>query len=1111
MSRKITVDIVGDSSGLERSFGRAKTSATGLNSAVGSLRIGIGSLVKSFIVIEALDKAFEGLKAAVGSGISEFKESTQIQAQTATALKSTGSIAGETAKQIHGLALELSNLSGQSDESIQAAENVLLAFTNIRNSAGKGNDIFTQATKAVVDFAARTGRDAPQAALVLGKALQDPAQRLASLSRAGIVFTKSQVEAFKALEKNKGILAAQKALLVELTKRYGGAADAAGKTLPGALNVLKERFRDLAGEGVAKVAPALTTAAVGLAGFVREITEAQGATAKFHVATDALRGLADNLAKSIRAAVSRIDWDAVFRGAKGIGTALIHLWALELSGVRDLGSRLAAVVKTQVEAVNWPQVISKAGHAVGTALIASLNALTGAVKKVNWNKVGKAIADGLAIAVAATVKFLASVNWTAVAKATITFLVAAFKATNALFTSLGRELGKFVLEGLQTGLSAAGRTLERLALDIALKIVEPFTHLPKLLGGGKFQEIEDDLKQTLDDMGRTGAAGGQAVGAAVVQGMSDGVKSAFGDFSGAVNAAVASVLKNSNAETATNLISDAASSGQPTVPLQPVAADLLGGPAKKPKGITADQRNTFFDNRISRLLDRVQDAPIKQQIAKLKAISGLVSQRLAATKDVTRRLTLEDKLVDIGRTIKSTQATVVQNANDFFDSAISLALDRLQYQSLTKQVVSLKVVSGLIQKRIDATKDVKRKQTLEDQLLSVNEQSKQDRQQIADNFIASLQLNYEKAQLTSGIGDDVKALKTLEKALQARVVEEAKAAKLAAITPNQPTKKLFELPGSNTGLLKPGNLDLLHRKIAKIGKDIATVRSFSVSTDNGELLLPSVINGKVVSFKKAIKHAFSTGENLGLFDNAKDADVYAERLHLQQAKFYIVGKTSGKAVASGITDGLTTDTELRLAQVKKDIAQALNDARNATQFKALGLTAAGNAVTPGVKALKSDLASVNDAISGSFLDTSKTKGILAHVKQVLSGGLGVVGQQVRAQVKSILDDLDNQLKNHSGDVTKFRHISSSKFVASLGLNLTAAQTRSLRSKVAQIGAGGTIANPQPAFALAGGGSTFVLNNPHFHGVTDVGALETQLTKRAKSRPQQRRGPYAGRH
>lgn len=100
------------------------------------------------------------------------------------------------------------------------------------------------------------------------------------------------------------------------------------------------------------------------------------------------------------------------------------------------------------------------------------------------------------------------------------------------------------------------------------------------------------------------------------------------------------------------------------------------------------------------------------------------------------------------------------------------------------------------------------------------------------------------------------------------------------------TQRMFELPGANAGLLKPGNLDLLHRKVARVGNMIATVKSFSIGTDAGETLLPSVIGGKVVSQAAAIRQFKRTGQNLGTFTGPEAADAYAERLHRQQEQYY---------------------------------------------------------------------------------------------------------------------------------------------------------------------------------------------------------------------------------
>jgi hypothetical protein len=94
------------------------------------------------------------------------------------------------------------------------------------------------------------------------------------------------------------------------------------------------------------------------------------------------------------------------------------------------------------------------------------------------------------------------------------------------------------------------------------------------------------------------------------------------------------------------------------------------------------------------------------------------------------------------------------------------------------------------------------------------------------------------------------------------------------------------LPGAHPGLIQAGNIDLLHRKIAHIGKDIATVRSITVGFGKKFVLLPTILNGIAVSNKKAIENYRMTGKNLGTFSSETAADKYARSLHLQQEKYY---------------------------------------------------------------------------------------------------------------------------------------------------------------------------------------------------------------------------------
>ena len=85
-------------------------------------------------------------------------------------------------------------------------------------------------------------------------------------------------------------------------------------------------------------------------------------------------------------------------------------------------------------------------------------------------------------------------------------------------------------------------------------------------------------------------------------------------------------------------------------------------------------------------------------------------------------------------------------------------------------------------------------------------------------------------------------------------------------------------------VLEAGNIDLGNRPLVRNPDgSISTVRSIGVNFDGREVLIPTVVNGRVVSDEEAIKEYLKTNQHLGIFPTVKDAQRFAEYLHEAEA------------------------------------------------------------------------------------------------------------------------------------------------------------------------------------------------------------------------------------
>jgi phage-related protein len=257
-SRELSVRITGDPRSLSSAFRQVGKDADSLNGHFSRVGDGLKTVAKAAGVVTAAFGA--GLVAVLKNGVEQWNQQAAASAQTAAVLKSTSQAANVTQKQIEGLASALQMQTGIADDAIQSGENLLLTFRNIRNEAGKGNDIFNQTTKIMLDMSVAMHQDMKTSAIQLGKALNDPVKGITALTRVGVTFSAAQKKAIKDDVARGNSLAAQKIILAELNKEFGGSAVAAGKTLPGQLEILKRSFENVTQAVAGRLIPVFTAA-----------------------------------------------------------------------------------------------------------------------------------------------------------------------------------------------------------------------------------------------------------------------------------------------------------------------------------------------------------------------------------------------------------------------------------------------------------------------------------------------------------------------------------------------------------------------------------------------------------------------------------------------------------------------------------------------------------------------------------------------------------------------------------------------------------------------------------------------------------------------------------
>lgn len=205
--------------------------------------LGITALFEGWEFIEKSKEAFEGLEKAV----------TRVE----TVLKSTRFAAGFSSEDIQNQAKELSKVIVAKRDEILDAQGMLLSFHDIRGGT------FTETTKTVADFATFFKESMTDAALQVGKAINDPLKGMTRLQRMGVEFSQTQKDAIKNYVAQGNLVAAQAVILRELNTEFGGQAQAFALTDAGKIQVASKQWEELQfriGEVISKVEVSLIPA-----------------------------------------------------------------------------------------------------------------------------------------------------------------------------------------------------------------------------------------------------------------------------------------------------------------------------------------------------------------------------------------------------------------------------------------------------------------------------------------------------------------------------------------------------------------------------------------------------------------------------------------------------------------------------------------------------------------------------------------------------------------------------------------------------------------------------------------------------------------------------------
>lgn len=333
---------------LNRKF-HSSLSAIGRTARVGAA-VGMGALTA------------ETIKATKG-----WAEHAAMTRRSRAVIRSTGSAAGVTAKDVEGLTDKIEAQTGVDGDLALSGANLLLTFTNVRNGLGANNKIFDRSTETVVNMSKALGQDTKSSAIQLGKALNDPVKGITALTRVGVSFTKDQQKQITALVKSGHSMKAQKIILGELAKEFPKV-----KATP--FELLQIQVRKLEDALGKQLLPLFNRGVVFLTAFLDQMQTGAGAGGRFAANLMRVRDAAVQAWPEVVKFVRGINFDKIKQSAADLQGPLTRVWSvLKKLGGNENVQKIAMVVGGA--ALAFVALNKASGGAVGATAKVSLGML----------------------------------------------------------------------------------------------------------------------------------------------------------------------------------------------------------------------------------------------------------------------------------------------------------------------------------------------------------------------------------------------------------------------------------------------------------------------------------------------------------------------------------------------------------------------------------------------------------------------------------------------------------------------------------------------------------------------------------------------------------------